>query len=207
MLWIYEHLRRYYGRLDWWNASCVEVVVGAVLAQNTAWENAERALQELKERGWLDIRTLASLTPTHLAEAIRSAGFYNQKAERLITLSRAVLAQYGSLEAMDRLPLKEHRAFLLAQRGIGPETADSMLLYGWGKPVFVVDAYTIRLLERLGILESRDYHAVQSMFMGSIPQDVGLYREFHALIVEHCKRHCRKRPVCQGCPLEEHCSL
>lgn len=207
MIWIYEALQRYYGKLNWWNASCTEVVVGAILAQNTAWKNAEKALEELRQRNWLDIHILSKMQVDVLAHAIRSAGFYNQKAERIITLSKNVIENYGSLEAMFRLPLKEHRNFLLGIKGIGPETADSMLLYGWGKPVFVVDAYTIRLLERISLLESREYYAVQKRFMESIPEDVELYKEFHALIVEHCKRHCRKQPLCQGCPLRERCKL
>ncbi|WP_029894387.1 endonuclease III domain-containing protein [Desulfohalovibrio reitneri] len=202
------------GPSRWWPAdSPFEVAVGAILGQNTAWRNASRAVEALKEDGPLVPRRLLDLHAEDLAERIRPAGYYRLKATRLGNL----LAKFEELadqpehlerddlaflEAMETPDLREA---LLSVKGVGPETADSILLYALHRPVFVVDAYTHRILSRHGLApEESDYHQLQEQFHDSLPEDVPLYNEFHALIVRLGADRCRRtNPRCQGCPLED----
>lgn len=203
---IYEALLMRYGELHWWPAETpYEVMVGAVLTQNTAWGNVEKALANFGER--LSPAFVADAPHEVLIELIRPAGFFNQKAGYLKALT-AWYAQYDwDVPTVRREPLAKLRAELLAVRGIGPETADSILLYAFGFPTFVVDAYTMRLCERLPIDAGANYAAVKSHFEANLPQSAQLYNDFHALIVIHAKTHCRKKPSCDGCPLGESCAL
>ncbi|KUK27326.1 MAG: HhH-GPD family protein [Acetothermia bacterium 64_32] len=207
MVEIYQRLLSAYGPQGWWpGESRFEVMVGAILTQATAWRNVERAIERLKAAGALSPEKLASLSEEELAELVRPAGFFRQKTRRLRALLR-LIRQHGDVEGLLSLPAGELRRKLLALPGIGPETADSILLYAAGYPVFVVDAYTKRILHRLGLLpdEKAGYEEVQELFEKELPRDPKLYGEYHALLVRHAKDHCRTRPRCPGCPLAPVC--
>lgn len=209
-----RRLRRWYGVLlgafgsqHWWPARTpFEVMVGAILTQNTNWTNVERAVQALRNAGALDARSMAALPVEALSSLIRPAGYYNVKAKRLREFLRYFIGVYGAdHRRMARRPLGLVRAELLQVKGIGPETADSILLYALRKPVFVVDAYTKRIFARHGLIGAdASYEQVQALCMSSIQPDVLVYNEYHALVVRLAKEYCRKSaPRCRGCPLEE----
>ncbi|WP_084154233.1 endonuclease III domain-containing protein [Citrifermentans bremense] len=207
LLELFEKLIGRYGALNWWPADTpFEVCVGAILTQNTNWLNVEKAIVNLKREGLLSAEALREIDEGRLAELIRPSGFFNVKSARLKGFVGWLFERYGSLDAMfqgDWIGLREE---LSEVRGIGPETCDSILLYAGGKPSFVVDAYTRRLFSRLGLMrEEDDYHRVRALFMDHLPAEVPLFNEYHALIVEQCKRHCRKKPLCAGCPLSQFC--
>ncbi|MBJ6725631.1 endonuclease III domain-containing protein [Geomesophilobacter sediminis] len=204
---IFDLLLAYYGPLHWWPADTpFEVCVGAILTQNTNWGNVEKAIVNLKQEGVLSAAALWDLEPERLAELIRPSGFFNIKSTRLKDFLRFVIERYGSLDAMFERDWRELREELLGVRGIGCETCDSILLYAGGKPSFVVDAYTRRLFSRLGIVkENDDYETVRALFMNALPSDADLFNEYHALIVQHSKDHCRKKQRCGGCPLGARC--
>jgi len=207
---LFSILLKAYGEQGWWPADTpFEVCVGAVLTQNTAWRNVERAIENLKREGLLSPEAIAEIDIGRLKELIKPSGFYNQKAERLKLLSEFIVRK-GGIENLKREGRKRLRRELLSIKGIGRETADSILLYALEKPSFVVDTYTRRLLFRLGITEREDesYEEVKALFEREIPperKNVKLYNEFHALIVKHAKVHCRKKPRCGGCPLRSFC--
>ncbi|HTP65648.1 MAG TPA: endonuclease III domain-containing protein [Geobacteraceae bacterium] len=204
LIHIYEILLDRYGPRHWWPAeTAFEVCVGAILTQNTNWKNVEKAIANLKREGLLSPASLRYVPVERLAEAIRPAGYYNVKSVRLKGFIFWLFDRFsGSLERMSREEWPVLREELLAVKGIGPETADSILLYACGKPTFVVDAYTRRLLAGLGLITGKEgYEEVRALFMDNLPADVALFNEFHALIVQHAKEHCRKRPLCPGCPL------
>ncbi|MGB9298999.1 MAG: endonuclease III domain-containing protein [Anaerolineae bacterium] len=204
LLQIFDLLRSSYGPQHWWPAdSPFEVIVGAVLTQNTAWHNVAQAIANLKREGLLQPGALLRAEPDTVKAPLAPAGYYNIKYDRLTSLLR-FLEGYGmDLERLRSLPLETLRAELLEVKGVGPETADSILLYALQRPVFVVDAYTRRLFSRLGCgwMEAASYDQVQRFFMEVLPEDTALYNEFHALIVVHCKDTCKKRPQCEGCCL------
>jgi endonuclease-3 related protein len=206
---LFETLLNRYGALNWWPADTpFEVCVGAILTQNTNWGNVEKAIVNLKREGLLSVEALREIDEERLAELIRPSGFFNVKSTRLKGFVGWLLQRHGSLEAMFEGDWRLLREELCAVRGIGPETCDSILLYAGEKPSFVVDAYTRRLFSRLGLVrETDDYHLVRSLFMDHLPAEVPLFNEYHALIVEQCKRHCRKKPSCEGCPLSRFCTL
>jgi endonuclease-3 related protein len=206
LLTIYDTLLQFFGEQGWWPAETpFEVVVGAVLTQNTAWRNVERAIENLKEAGMLTPQSLMGLDETRLARLIRPAGYYNVKARRLKHLMHFLDEECGGdLKRMFSEPLSSLRGKLLAVKGIGPETADSILLYAGEKPIFVVDAYTRRVLFRHGVItDGASYEDVQDLFMRSLPQDVALYKEYHALFVRLAKTFCKTKPLCVGCPVED----
>ncbi len=204
---IYHDLFAHYGPRHWWPAdSPFEVMVGAVLTQNTAWTNVERALARVKGVVALEAAPMAALPVDVLADALRPAGYYNVKARRLQALCRWVVDQggMGALHGMETRPL---RAGLLNVHGVGPETADDMVLYAFGRPVFVIDAYTRRLFARLGFVRNQEsYEGLRARFERALPRDPVLYNEYHALIVEHAKTTCRTRPLCQNCILRPRCA-
>ncbi|MBN2578365.1 MAG: endonuclease III domain-containing protein [Pirellulales bacterium] len=207
MLQVYQRLLTAFGPQHWWPGETpFEVMVGAVLTQNTNWQNVERAIANLRAADLLEPHALYLVPVDELEELIRPAGYFRVKARRLRALLEFVEGRYGgSLEWMFRRGLPELRDELLAIHGIGPETADSILLYAAGLPVFVVDAYTHRVLFRHGwIDEEADYHQIQDYLQSSLPQEAPLYNEFHALFVHLGKHYCRKsRPKCPECPLRE----
>lgn len=209
LMTIYHCLFEHYGKRHWWPAeSPFEMAIGAILTQNTNWNNVETAIANLRAADALSCAAINDLRPSELEQLIRPSGFFRQKAERLKLFSTYLRDRYqSSLESMLQQPLEPLRKELLAQKGIGPETADSILLYAGAHPSFVVDAYTGRLFSRLGLLRGTEKYAeIRSFFMTNLPLEVSLYNEYHALIVIQCKDHCRKRPLCPGCPLEAHCA-
>lgn len=202
-----ELLEAEYGDPDWWPGDgAFEVAIGAILAQRTAWNNVERSLENLKSMSLLDPGTMSSADPRTLARAIKPSGFYKQKTTYIRAFSRYLLGSYyGDMEKMRLRPLSELRDELLDVRGIGPETADSILLYALGIPSFVVDSYTHRLLERLRLDQEGGYEAVKTRFEASLEGDLRKLALMHALIVVHCKQRCKVRPECLGCPLTSYC--
>ncbi len=208
LLEIFDVLLGHYGPLFWWPADTpFEVCIGAILTQNTNWSNVEKAIANLKNEGLLSPQALREADAAHLADVIRPAGFFNVKCRRLKDfISYLFECCEGDLGRMFAGDWRELRKTLQNVSGIGPETCDSILLYAGQKPSFVVDAYTKRLFSRLGLLQGNEkYEVVRGMFMENLPGDVGLYNEYHALIVRHCKDFCRKKPLCTRCPLRFAC--
>jgi endonuclease-3 related protein len=201
---MFRLLLEHFGHQNWWPAETeLEVMVGAVLTQNTNWKNVERAIQNLKCKEILSLQGLVSTPTAQLAQEIRPAGYFNIKAKRLKNLLAFIMERYdGDLSRLLADDLNSLREGLLSVRGIGPETADSILLYAARRPVFVVDAYTHRILSRHGICEEPiSYDELQSLFMDHLPDETPLFNEFHALIVLTGKEYCRKKPRCDLCPL------
>jgi endonuclease III related protein len=202
---VYELLLTVLGPQHWWPADTpFEVMVGAVLVQNTSWQNVKRAMANLRQSELLEPHALNAVPVEELEELIRPAGYFRVKARRLRSLLEFLVERYdGSLQAMFRTPQDTLREELLAVHGIGPETADSILLYAGGLPVFVVDAYTHRIFSRHGwIAFDSDYHAIQEYFQDELPQSAPLWNEYHALLVHVGKHYCRKtKPNCRECPL------
>ncbi|MDD5474934.1 MAG: endonuclease III domain-containing protein [Syntrophales bacterium] len=202
---IYDRMNGYFGDLHWWPGETpLEVALGAILTQNTAWTNVERAIERLRAAGLLEAAKLYRVGLPELAETIRSVGFYNLKATRLKSFLEFMHVNHGaSMEEMFKRDTYSLRQELLSVRGIGPETADSILLYGDNRPVFVVDAYTRRILERHGFIDhSWGYEEIQKLFMNNLPREASLYNQYHALIVNTGKHFCGKKKMCVGCPLE-----
>ncbi len=200
---VLQQLQNLYDCKDWWPVHkntdrFLEVSVGAILTQNTNWSNVEKAINNLIRENLLDWEKLEKVKITKLKECIKPAGFYNQKSIYIKNFVKKV----------KNLPRENvDRKTLLSIKGIGEETADSILLYGLDRPYFVVDAYTKRLFYRTGITGSVNvpYKKLQNMVMETFPQDTETYKLLHALIVEHCKKYCRKKPVCEECSLKKIC--
>ena len=205
---IYGRLLERFGPRFWWPAETpFEVCVGAILTQNTAWTNVEKAIIALKRSAIMTPVAIREIEQNSLAQLIRPAGYFNIKSLRLKDfVAWLFLHHQGSLEQMFTGKWQTLRTELLLVRGIGPETADSILLYAGNKPSFVVDAYTRRLFYRLGLLsEDAGYDETRALCMSHLPADARLYNEYHALVVEQCKQFCRKKPLCKGCPLSDGC--
>lgn len=206
---IFTILLNCYGPRHWWPGDTpFEVCVGAILTQNTNWGNVEKAITNLKSAGRLSVEGLASLAPEQLATLIRPAGYFNVKAVRLQTFVRFLQEQHqGKLEQLFNGPWQETRNQLLSVKGIGPETADSILLYAGNKPSFVVDSYTRRIFNRLGLVDEQcSYDDLRQFFMDRLPHETALFNEYHALIVELGKAVCRPRPRCDSCYLTDICT-
>lgn len=229
---LYKMLEEKYGVQNWWPTTpkgkvlpayknsnrklkeheLVEIAFGAILTQNTSWANVEKALintnQELKKQNReLSIEFLHNLKQTELAKLIKPAGFFNQKAKYIHNLTSHIMQNHkGSLLIMFDRQLEDLRSELLSLKGIGKETADSIILYAANKPVFVIDMYTKRLFSRLGYLSPKeDYGAWQDLFHSNLKKDTRLFNEYHALIVEHNKRYCTAKPLCKDCFLQNDC--
>ena len=219
---LFDFLLKKYGYQHWWPVTdkrhgvpvylqrnvlsenqMFEVCVGAILTQNTSWKNVEKSVVLLNENGLLFPEKIAKMNVVELARFIRSSGYFNQKSVYLNGFARAWIERFSDWCEMDTLSLREE---LLSLKGIGKETADSMLLYAFQRPVFVVDAYTKRLIERLGFNVELDYDSLQLFFEENLDSNVWVFGEFHALIVEHSKAVCRKQPVCKDCFLADKCS-
>ncbi len=201
---MFKALLAAYGPQSWWPAESVEeTIIGAILTQNTSWKNVERALAVLRQKELMDFSKLAEIKLEHLAEDIRSSGYYNQKARRLQGFSQRLQGEHGSLEQLATLPTRALRDWLLDIHGIGKETADSILLYAFSRPVFVVDAYTIRIFSRHHLIkETSGYDQVQTYIHKNLKPEAQTYNEFHALLVRTGKECCRrKHPRCENCPL------
>jgi len=202
---IYRTLYKAYGPRHWWPGETpFEVMVGAILTQNTSWQNVEKAIQNLKGKGILNIDGIHQLKKSQLAPLIKSSGYYRIKADRLKVFVNFLFENYdGNISRMRKEKLETLRQQLLGVKGIGPETADSILLYGLGKPIFVVDAYTKRILSRHGMISERvSYEETQRLFMNYLPHNKRLFNEYHALFVHLGKTVCKKIPRCDICPLK-----
>ena len=194
---IYKELLRKYGKQNWWPTTTknkqFEICVGAILTQNTSWKNVEKAIKNLVKNKALNKEKIKKLPAKKLAKLIRSSGYHNQKAKKL-----------KEFVNFNKKPTREN---LLEIWGLGPETVDSILLYSYNKPVFVIDAYTKRIFSRIGLCDEKTtYHELQELFHNNLPKKAKLYNEYHALIVEHAKQHCTKtKPKCGTCPLRKQC--
>ena len=201
-----EALYSHYGELGWWPAeSPDEVLIGAILTQNTSWSNVEKSIRELKKNGLISIKKIAETSWEALASIIRSSGFYNQKARRLVSICSAIEGKYGGLMEMSKKPVQEISIFLLSLNGIGEETRDSILNYALDYPVFVVDRYTFRILKRTGIMNGGVVDDVKNMVKDSIGDDLPALKNLHAMIVYLGKDFCRTKPDCKNCPLNKEC--
>jgi endonuclease-3 related protein len=201
---LYNTLLNAYGQRNWWPAKTpFEMMVGAILTQNTTWTNVEKALVNLGDR--LSPTFIARIDLGELAQIIRSSGYYNQKAIKLKALTQWYAGYGYNIEKAAASDGEVLRTELLAVKGVGRETADSILLYALNKPFFVVDTYTKRILHRIGYDIPGTYDGLRLEIEENLPRDVYLYGEFHGLIVEHAKRHCKKKPSCEGCPVESVC--
>lgn len=206
LLDIYHRLFERYGPQHWWPAdNPFEVIIGAILTQSTAWSNVEKAISNLKNAGGLSAGALRELPEEKLAGLIYPSGYYNVKARKLKAFVRWLGEKYDdNLEDLFSRSMHDLREQLLGVYGIGKETADSIILYAAGKPVFVIDAYTRRLVDRLGYSpQGNSYSAYQELFMKNLPDDASFLNEYHALIVRHGKEVCRKSPLCNTCCLNE----
>ena len=203
---IYELLYDAFGPQNWWpSETSFEVIVGAILTQNTNWANVEKAIANLKSADCLDPQVLRHIDPARLAEFIRPAGYYNLKSRRLKNFVDWLFDDYeGDLDNLQSVDTNRLRTELLSIKGVGRETADSILLYALDRPVFVVDAYTARVTIRHGLIE-RDagYEQLRELFESNLPQEIQLFNEYHALLVRAGKQFCKRRARCPGCPLEE----
>lgn len=225
LYWVYKKLFNAFGPQGWWPTTApdenkpvhrgkppglererFEIIIGAILTQNTSWRNVEKALENLIKKKMIDVNTIAACEDTRLAELIRPAGYYNQKARRLKDFASFLLTEYdGKTINLFSHDLETLREKLLCLKGIGPETADSIILYAAQKPIFVIDAYTIRILRRLGF-EVKGYEDAQKLFMSNLPNDVKVFKEYHALLVHLGKNYCKKqKPLCNSCPLTGIC--
>lgn len=221
---IYGILDESYGKQGWWPVTPegefapkygvsnhnekqkLEIIISSVLTQNTQWKpNVERAIVELNKKGLIDVNKILDAKHEVLAEAIKSAGYFNQKAKKLKNV--AAFLKGHPIKGLERMDLWQARELLLGVNGIGPETADSILLYALNRPVFVIDAYTKRIFSRIGICRHDiKYDDLQEQFMRNVEHSAALFSQYHALIVEHAKQYCKKTPICENCPLSGICS-
>lgn len=197
-----------YGETGWWPADDrFEIMVGAVLTQNTAWTNVEYALAHLRAADAVSPEAIAALSHARLGELIRPSGYFNMKATRLQALCHFVL-EAGGVDGLAQWETTALRDRLLAINGIGPETADDIVLYAFHRPVFVIDAYTRRIFSRLGLCSGREpYEELRAGFERALGPDVRGYKEYHGLIVIHAKKACQKRPTCAQCCLRRCCPV
>lgn len=194
---IYETLLKFFSKQDWWPADTKdEVIIGAILTQNTAWSNVEKVIENLKKAGLCTLSALKKTPQDKLQKLIKPAGFYRQKS---LYLKEIALFFEDFDENIDTITFRKK---LLNIKGVGFETADSILLYAFSRPIFVIDAYTKRLVERRKLLNESRYKQLQRFFMENLPQDVELFKEYHALIVKLGKTFCKKVPNCKECPLQ-----
>jgi endonuclease-3 related protein len=204
LLFIYDKLFKRYGNLKWWPANTpYEVIVGAVLTQNTAWANVEKAISNFGNN--LSPEFIINIKHDDLIDIIRPSGFFNQKAVYLKSITEWFGRYNYNVVTVKNEPVHKLRSELLATKGIGKETADSILLYAFDIPSFVVDAYTVRLCERFSIDINKNYNDLKHFFESNLPAEANLYNNYHALIVINGKNHCKKKPHCTGCPLEDYC--
>src|SRR3989338_8198434 len=205
---IYRNLYSHFGPQNWWPVTSekdtkqkLEVCFGAILTQNTNWKNVEKAIAQLNKNNLINTKRIIDISNKKLALIIRSSGYHNQKAKKLKNFCYFLLKSYnGKLGLLFKKDIEELRKQLLSVNGIGPETADSIILYAAKKPIFVVDAYTKRIFSRIGYKE-KTYDEFQKLFMSSLPNSERLFNEYHALIVQLCKNICKNKPLCHKCPI------
>ena len=203
---IHAILLDHYGNVGWWPGDTDdEILVGSILTQNTSWSNVEKSIRKLKEADLLSVNAIASSSPAVLAPLIRSSGYYNQKAERLVGICRAIVKRYGSLAAMREIPINEVSDFLISLNGIGEETRDSIMNYALDLPVFVVDKYTLRIFGRTGISDVNKASQLRDLVYREIGRDTGILKNFHGMLVFLGKDYCRTKPICIDCPVRLRC--
>ncbi|RLE39610.1 endonuclease [Candidatus Woesearchaeota archaeon] len=219
---IYKTLHKTYGPQGWWplsknslyskhhngppksNRDVFEIIVGAILTQNTTWKNVEKTITLLNKNKLMDPKNILAIPEKTLAKIIRSSGYYNQKAIKLKIIAKFLY--HTKFYNLLQLSTNDLRNILLKIKGIGPETADSIVLYAFEKPIFVVDAYTKRIFSRLGLInENNNYDEVQQFFHKHLRKNLKVYKEYHALIVKHAKMYCHKKPLCKECILRKNC--
>ncbi len=225
ILKIYNGLLGHFGQQHWWPVTLegeftpkyhkninlnekqkLEICFGAILTQNTNWKNVEKAIYQLNKNNLINIKKILNINNKKLAEIIKSSGYHNQKAKKLKNFCRFVLNNYnGSLKNLFNNNIEKLRKQLLSLNGIGPETADSISLYAAKKPIFVVDAYTKRIMNRIGY-EERTYGELQALFHENLPNNERLFNEYHALLVKLGKDICKKIPLCNKCPINKYCN-
>lgn len=203
---VFRILDKRYNCKSWWPVISenpfFEIIVGCILTQNTNWRNVEKVILNLKNENLLSPEAIIKTDNSKLKELIRTAGYYNQKVERLKEISRFLIKKKN----LKNLTVEELRKELLSIKGIGPETADSIILYAFNKPSFIIDAYTKRIFSRLGIVsENISYDKLKELFERNLKKDVILYQRYHGCIVEHAKNICKKRPACQSCYIKNLC--
>ena len=207
---IYDRLFGHFGPQNWWPAKTpLEVCIGAVLTQNSSWQNVKKAITNLKDNTELELDLLLAIPDKKLAPLIRASGYYNIKAKRLKALLKFMAGCDGGgwRQYLRTTKLETARSKLLSIHGIGPETADSILLYAANRPTFVIDKYTVRFGARYGLFESKTgYDSAKEFFMTNLPRRAKLFNEYHALLVTLGKHYCRSKPACDGCPLAKRCS-
>ena len=207
LMQIYRALEDRFSGSTWWpHETPFEVMVGAILTQQTVWKNVDLAIRNLKKRKLMGVEVLAKAPIEDIESCVRPSGFYRQKAQRVQHLARYLANNYkGNIEGFFERETEQMRHELLSLKGIGPETADSMLLFAGDKPKFVVDAYTFRIFSRLGMDFEGKYSRAQKFFEKRLPEDVEVYKNFHAHLVELAKKYCRVKPLCTECPLSHCC--
>ncbi|MHA1506918.1 MAG: endonuclease III domain-containing protein [Candidatus Asgardarchaeia archaeon] len=202
---IFTKLYGFFGPQNWWPAdSKLEIIIGAILTQRTSWKNVEKAINRLKENGLIDLKRLYETDLEELSHLIRSSGFYREKARRIKSLVSHIVRKYKGLEDFLGKDLEELRNELMSIKGIGEETADSIILYAAEKPAIVVDGYCLRFYERF-YGEKINRKDLRKRLKMELPEDLNVYKEFHALIVKLCKEYCKKKPICKECPLVGYC--
>ncbi|OGI15013.1 endonuclease [Candidatus Micrarchaeota archaeon RBG_16_49_10] len=207
LLGIYNDLYQHFGSQHWWPAQTpFEVIVGAILTQQTSWNNVEKAIVNLKREKILDPKKLREIESEKLETLIKPSGYYRQKTKKLKNFMGFLFERHGGkLEELFGQSIEQIRMELLSVKGIGKETADSIILYAANKPTFVIDAYTVRAFNRIGVTKEKDYESLKKFFEDNLPKDVNLFNEYHALIVALGKNYCRTNPICGKCPLRERC--
>lgn len=201
---VFETLLKRYGEMNWWPAkNDYEMMVGAILTQNTTWKNVEKAILNFTDN--LTPEFVENIEIAELSEIIRPSGYYNQKAIKLKEITKWFARYSYDINEARKLDGNFLRKELLNVKGVGQETADSILTYALQKPFFVVDTYTRRLFARIGVNVPKKYDDFRLKIQANIPKSLYIYNEYHALIVEHAKHHCKKKPICQDCPLEDIC--
>ena len=209
LLETYKILFNNFGRQHWWPAKSkkerrFEICIGAILTQNTSWKNAEKAIENLRKANAISKEAIKNIPQEKIASLIKPAGYYSQKAKKLKAF--AGFLEKNSFEKLAKMPISKARQLLLEVHGIGKETADSILLYALHKPIFVIDAYTKRIFERIFNIKFKDYDEWQQFFSSSLRRDTQLFKEYHALIVALGKDVCRKKPLCGKCPVKNKCN-
>ncbi|MEM3373622.1 MAG: endonuclease [Candidatus Woesearchaeota archaeon] len=219
---IYKKFLFHYGNQYWWPTTSeneiipkyqggpitekqiLEVIFGSILTQNTSWKNVEKAIIELNKRDLINIDKIIKIEIKELAQIIKSSGYYNQKAIKLKEI--ALFLKKNPINELKKFKINELRNLLLSIKGVGKETADSIILYAFNKPIFVIDAYTKRVFSRIGIIDEKlNYDEIQEIFQKNLPKNEKIYNEYHALIVEHAKKYCKKKPLCEFCILNKIC--
>ena len=201
-----ELIPKYYQSNDITERQKLEICFGAILTQNTNWKNVEKAIINLNENNLIDIEKIIKIKGEKLAEIIKSSGYHNQKAKKLKNFCEFLLRNYkGKLDLLFKNDIDELRKQLLSINGVGDETADSIILYAAKKPIFVIDAYTKMVLNRIGYKE-KTYEELQKLFMSNLPNSEKLFNEYHALLVELGKSICKKEPLCYKCPINNYCN-